>query len=69
MSTHCPMCGRPLSELESVLAERDAGYQCRHCWNRIQATGPVSGPRPVLGTKKEARRSAPRRQLTATGKR
>jgi DNA-directed RNA polymerase subunit RPC12/RpoP len=36
MITHCSICGRPLSEVDVVLAERDARYQCHHCWNRVR---------------------------------
>ena len=35
----CPICGRPFSSVDIVLSEHDAGFQCRHCWNRTQATG------------------------------
>ncbi len=38
----CPICGRPYSTTEIVLSEHDASFQCRHCWNRVQATGAVS---------------------------
>lgn len=38
----CPICGRPFSMVDLVLSEHDAGFQCRHCWNRAQATGPVT---------------------------
>ncbi len=38
----CPICGRPFSTVDMVLSEHDAGFQCRHCWNRMQATGPAS---------------------------
>lgn len=37
----CPICGRPYSAIDVVLSEHDTGFQCRHCWNRAQATGPV----------------------------
>jgi DNA-directed RNA polymerase subunit RPC12/RpoP len=36
MITHCPICGKPLSELELVVSEHDMSYQCHHCWNRIR---------------------------------
>ncbi|MCL5287608.1 MAG: hypothetical protein M1453_06395 [Acidobacteria bacterium] len=35
----CPICGRPFSAVDIVLSEHDAGFQCRNCWNRMQATG------------------------------
>ena len=38
----CPICGRPFSSVDIVLSEHDTGFQCRHCWNRAQATGPVN---------------------------
>lgn len=44
MKTQCPFCGRPLSALEQLLAAQDTNYQCRHCWNRIHATGAVTPP-------------------------
>jgi hypothetical protein len=28
-----------MSALDSLLAEHDATYQCRHCWNRVHANG------------------------------
>ncbi len=36
MVTHCPICGKPLSELEIVVSEHDLSYQCHNCWNRIR---------------------------------
>ncbi len=39
MNTQCPICGRPFSLVDAVLADNDVGYQCRHCWNRVRATG------------------------------
>ncbi len=39
MNTQCPICGRPFSVVDTVLADNDVGYQCRHCWNRVRATG------------------------------
>ncbi|MBI1750780.1 MAG: hypothetical protein HY234_00740 [Acidobacteria bacterium] len=38
----CPICGRPFSAIDVVLSEHDASFQCRHCWNRTQATGKAS---------------------------
>ena len=38
----CPTCGRPFSAVDIVLSEHDTGFQCRHCWNRMQATGVAS---------------------------
>ena len=38
----CPICGRPFSAVDIVLAESDANFQCHHCWNRMQATGSAS---------------------------
>lgn len=40
----CSICGRPFSPVDIVLSEHDAGFQCRHCWNRAQATGDASRP-------------------------
>lgn len=39
----CPTCGHRFSVVDIVLSEHDAGFQCRHCWNRLQATGPAFG--------------------------
>ncbi len=50
MKDHCPICGRPLSVLDQVLSEHDPGYQCHHCWNRIQATG-AGVPARISSTK------------------
>lgn len=44
MISQCSLCSRPLGVLEQMLAEHDPDYQCRHCWNRIQATGAVRSP-------------------------
>ncbi len=63
MISHCPICGRPLTVLEQMLAEHTANYQCHHCWNRIHATGPVKPPfetsqrkKPrILGTRRAAK--------------
>jgi predicted sulfurtransferase len=38
----CPTCGHPFSAVDIVLSEHDAGFQCHHCWNRMQATGPAN---------------------------
>jgi len=46
MNKHCPICGRPFSVIDLVLSEHDVGYQCRHCWNRVQPTGVGMPPRP-----------------------
>jgi hypothetical protein len=46
----CPICGRPFSAVDVVLAESDANFQCHHCWNRMQATG--SARRSMNGAKK-----------------
>lgn len=60
MHKECPICGRPFSILDVVLMERDAGFQCHHCWNRIHATGPATPAAP-------ARRPVPRsRRITAS---
>jgi len=63
MKDHCPICGRPLTLMETILSEHDAAYQCRHCWNRIQATGPVKPPVPVRLPRKQKFAGA-RRHLT-----
>ena len=44
MHKECPICGRPFSFLDIVLSEHDVRYQCHHCWNRVNATGPVTPP-------------------------
>ena len=54
MNTHCPVCGRPFSTLEQLLAERDASYQCRHCWNRVGAFD-VKKTKPQARAKKRIR--------------
>lgn len=63
MHANCSICGRPLSHLDTIVAEHDPAYQCRHCWNRIQATGPVKPPVPARQLKKTAITAA-RRHLT-----
>jgi DNA-directed RNA polymerase subunit RPC12/RpoP len=44
MHKECPICGRPFSVLDLVLLDTGTGFQCRHCWSRVRATGPVSSP-------------------------
>lgn len=44
MNTQCPICGRPFSLMDTVLADNDVNYQCHHCWNRIHATGAGTMP-------------------------
>ena len=63
MHKECPICGRPFSTLDLVLADREVGFQCHHCWNRVHATGPVSSPlaqtqtrRPILKTRRAGSR-------------
>lgn len=41
MKHECPICGRPFSMLDVVLADCDVRFQCPHCWSRVHATGPV----------------------------
>lgn len=43
MKRECPICGRPLSNLDVILGETSVTHQCTHCWSRVNATGPV-GP-------------------------
>ena len=45
----CPICGRAFTTLDVVLAETDVRFQCPHCWNRVNATGPVT--KPAFGTR------------------
>jgi len=59
----CPICGRPFSAVDAILSEHDVGFQCRHCWNRVQATG--GAPRPV---EKKLRIVAPRVRAKTHGK-
>lgn len=54
MGTHCPICGHPFSPVDVVLSEHDVGYQCRHCWNRVRATG-AGVPPYVQGALKKPR--------------
>ena len=60
MNAHCPICGRPLTLLEQMLAECGDSYQCHHCWNRIHATGPVRPPMAAERLKKPRIRGARR---------
>jgi hypothetical protein len=39
MTPRCPICDRPLSRVELLLAQRDAHFECRFCWNRIHMNG------------------------------
>lgn len=45
MITHCPICGKALTELEIVVSEHDMSYQCHNCWNRIR----IAENRPSRG--------------------
>ncbi len=68
MTTQCPICGRPFSTLDLVLAEHDVTYQCHHCWNRVQATGAGAIPSAVHKQKKPrivSRAAQPRARKTA----
>ena len=42
MKRECPICGRPFSMLDIVLAESEVTFQCPHCWSRANATGPAA---------------------------
>ncbi len=66
MITHCSICGRPLSEVDLALAERDARYQCHHCWNRVRETRAVITAAKFRGTGKPRvpRPAAKRREKT-----
>jgi len=37
----CPVCGRPLSLLEEVLAATDTGVQCHGCWTLLRRLKPM----------------------------
>ncbi|HWQ02962.1 MAG TPA: hypothetical protein VNL38_00635 [Candidatus Nitrosotenuis sp.] len=41
ITNNCPVCGHPMSAMDALLAEHDASYQCRHCWNRVRASAPA----------------------------
>ena len=62
MIANCPICGRPLSPVETVLAEHDAGYQCRHCWNTMHAAAPVKA-RAAARHQKKSHVAVARRHL------
>jgi transposase-like protein len=67
MHKECPICGRPLSMLDIILSEHDARFQCHHCWNRVNATGPVTPPAlsqsmPQFSTRRTQRGSLSRRK-------
>jgi hypothetical protein len=32
----CPVCGKPFSETEKLLADRTFNFQCHHCWNPVR---------------------------------
>ena len=65
MKKECPICGKPFSIMDIVLAESTIAFQCQHCWSRVNATGPAglevhSGiRRPLMPS---ARRPAARRR-------
>lgn len=59
----CPICGRPFSPVDAILSEHDVGFQCRHCWNRVQGTG---GAAPPL--EKKPRIAPPRARAKTHGK-
>ena len=40
MKKECPICGRPITLPDLVLAESGGSYQCHHCWSRVNATRP-----------------------------
>ena len=65
INTHCPVCGHPFSPIDVVLAEHEVSYQCRHCWNRVRATGAgttvarfAGAPKPRLVSQKGGARRA-----------
>jgi len=51
---NCPLCEAKLSQLETLLAQTEAGTQCPRCWLRLRE---LPGPVLVL-PKKEAERPA-----------
>lgn len=32
----CPVCGRPFTEAEKVVAGHTNNFQCHHCWNPVR---------------------------------
>jgi len=41
VGTHafCPVCGKPFTEAEKILAEHTDNFQCHHCWNPVRRMG------------------------------
>lgn len=66
MITHCSICGRPLSEVDLALADRDARYQCHHCWNRVREASAVIPAAKFrgMGKPRVPRPAAKRREKT-----
>jgi predicted amidophosphoribosyltransferase len=40
----CPVCGKPFSETEKVVAEHTNNFQCHHCWNPVPRVEAHSDP-------------------------
>lgn len=59
MITHCPICGKPLSELELVVSEHDMSYQCHNCWNRIRVAEAEGSPEELVGASSGGHRTRP----------
>ncbi len=32
----CPVCGKPFTETERVVADHTNNFQCHHCWNPVR---------------------------------
>ncbi len=32
----CPVCGRPFTEAEKVVADHTNNFQCHHCWRPVR---------------------------------
>lgn len=66
MKRECPICGRPLTVLDIVLADSGVAHQCHHCWSRVNATGPTGneahGARPGLLTPRRATQTKRRKR-------
>jgi len=44
LTPRCPICDRPLNRVDYLLAQRDAHFECRFCWNRIHMNGSGNAP-------------------------
>ncbi len=65
MTTHCTVCGQPLSSLEAMLAESDSRFQCHHCWTHVKAARAEVMPH---GHHWDKKRRVVRRTVASTGK-